>query len=126
MSTRVLVFLSCLLIAAPASAEIHTRIVVLLGVKLTPAQATAADVKQLDKHGLELFTDPSLSWGSPVKPTTYAGKVLANKLVDRTTTAAPIALPAQAAIDAVKKDLDAAGLPTDVQLVALVAYSGGK
>src|SRR5712664_2384174 len=85
---------------SPAHAEIETRIVLVLGVKLSAAQATAANAKHdaLAKGGIVLFADPSMSWGSPpAKVTTYAGRVLADKVVDRTANAAPAAIPTQAA-----------------------------
>jgi hypothetical protein len=118
-----------LVAASPAYAEIQTRLVVLLGVKLSPAQAKTAHAKTADlaKRQIELFDDPSMTWGAnQPPPVTYAGRVLASRTADRTSQVASAAVPTADHIAAVKRDLLAAGLGDDVQVVAIIVYSGGK
>jgi hypothetical protein len=119
-----------LMVSSVAHAVITEHVIVMIGVKLTPAQAKTAYAKQaeLEKAGLRLVTDPSLTYGNtPVAATTYIGRVLATQQLDRNKpTAANSALPTVDQIDTVKKLLAAKGLPVDAQLIVVVEHSGGK
>lgn len=113
-----------------AHALITTRVVVVLGVKLTPEQAKTAYGKQaeLRKLGLELFDDPSMLHGNPqVTRSTYVGRVLGGQQLDRNRPTGVVVTPPSAAdIEAVKKLLAARGFPETVQVITLVISSGGK
>lgn len=116
--------------ASVAHAVITSRLVVLLGVTLTPAQAKAAYAKeaQLGKHGITLVTDPSMTEGNtPVAVTVYAGRVLSSTTLTRNRPSSALApLPTADQIDKLRKELEAQGLPDDVQVISVVVYSGGK
>src|SRR5262245_13472072 len=128
---RPLLALAVLLaMTAPAHAVITQQVVIILGVQLTPDQAKASFAKQaaLEKAGIRLVGDPSMTVGLAAPPgTTYAGRVLATRTIERNRpTGALAATPTDAEIDALKKLLAANGLPTDVQVIAFVLWSGGK
>jgi hypothetical protein len=121
------IVLACLL--GTAHAQITERLVVLLGVKLPAAKAKLAHARgqELAKRGIELFDDPSATQDPQPAITTYAGRVLSSRAVERNKPQS-VALAAPTADDVAKaKQLLAANdLPDDVELVALVVYSGGK
>lgn len=119
-----------LVLSGVAHALITERVIVMIGVQLTDKQAKAAYAKEaeLEKAGLRLVADPSLTEGNNPPPSvTWAGVVLATTMLQRnkpTSAAAP--LPTADQIEAAKKLLAKYGLPAEVKVVALVEYSGGK
>jgi hypothetical protein len=117
-----------MLMSSVSHAEIHEDLVVMLGVRLTPAQVKAARDQPSDvaSSGLELVDNPTMTWGKPVATATFAGKVIAKTRLDRTTSATPTALPTATDLEAVRKSLSARGWPTDVQIIAIAVYTGGK
>jgi len=123
-----LVTLVTLMVPIAARAEIRTDIVVIIGVKLSSTSAAAAHKRsaELAKHKVALFEDPSLTWEPRPPITTYAGRVLVRQRTSRGTQAVTLPVPDAALVESVRKDLEALGLPDDVQLVAVMEASGGK
>lgn len=117
-------------VSSVSHAEISTRLVVMFGVKLTVAQAKAAHAMeaQLDKQGIKLFDDPSMTGGNaPVPMTTYAGRVMSSDLLVRNKpSSSTTSLPTTGQLDALRKELRSQGWSDDVKVISLVVYAGGK
>ena len=90
----------------------------------TPTESSAA----LAKHGIELFDDPSIVEGNaPVPITTFAGRVVAGRMLVRNAPqSAAVALPTADQIASLKTEFKAEGWSLDVGIVAIVVFSGGK